>query len=132
MLEQAEEVTGVRANVTLADGGYHTAKNLEAGKRREQLLVMPERYHVGVQGPYFKDRFTYDAAIDSYVCPEGQRLPFRGLRRANGTISGPFRLYRASRTVCKSCPALGVCTKDKHTGRALWIGPSGLLLRQHR
>lgn len=132
MLERAEEVTGVRADATLAHGGYHTAKNLEAGQRREQRLVMPERYHVAVQGPYFKDRFTYDAATDSYVCPEGQSLPFQGLRRANGTISGPFRLYRASRTVCKSCPALGVCTRDKHTGRALWIGPSDLLLRQHR
>ncbi len=39
---------------------------------------------------------------------------------------------RASRTVCRSCPAYGVCTKDAHAGRALWIGPSDRLLRQHR
>ena len=39
---------------------------------------MTERYHPGVQGPYFKDRFIYDAATDRYVCPEGQWLPFRG------------------------------------------------------
>ena len=68
----------------------------------------------------------------TYLCPEGQRLPFRGLRRKNGKVRGPFRVYRASRTVCRACPAYGVCTKDVHSGRALWIGPSDALLRQHR
>ena len=59
-------------------------------------------------------------------------MPFRGLRGKNGKITGPFRVYRASRTVCWACPAYGVCTKDAHTGRALWIGPHDELLRQHR
>ena len=49
---------------------------------------MPERYHPGVQGPYFKDRFVYDAGTDTYLCPEGQRLPFRGLRSKNGKVAG--------------------------------------------
>lgn len=92
---------------------------------------MPERYHPGVQGPHFKDKFVYDPATDSYLCPQGQRLPFRELRRKNGNITGPFRVYRDSRTVCLSCPAYGVCTRDAHTGRALWIGPSDALLRKH-
>ena len=132
MLEQAEEMTGEPVPVTLADGGYHTAANLAAGEQRGDLFVMPERYHPGVQGPYFKDKFDYDAATDSYICPQGQRLPFRGLRRNNGKVPGPFRVYRASRTVCRACPAYGVCTKDAHSGRALWIGPYDALLRKHR
>ena len=132
MLEMSEEMTGVRVPVTLADGGYHTAANLREGDRRGDTLVMTERYHPGVQGPYFKDRFVHDATTDSYVCPEGQRLPFRGIRKANGRISGPFRLYRAPRAVCRACPAFGVCTKDKHAGRALWIGPVDTLIRKHR
>ena len=49
MLEQAEEMTGERVPVTLADGGYHTAANLEAGERRSDVFVMPERYHSGVR-----------------------------------------------------------------------------------
>ncbi len=132
MLEMSEEMTGVRVPVTLADGGYHTAANLREGEQRGDTLVMTERYHPGVQGPYFKDRFVYDAAADSYVCPEGQWLPFRGYRKVNGRIPGPFRLYRAPRAVCRACPAFGVCTKDKHTGRALWIGPADALIRKHR
>ena len=42
------------------------------------LFVMPERYHPGVPGPYFKDKSVYDPATDSYLCPQGQRLAFRG------------------------------------------------------
>jgi len=132
MLEQAEETTEARVPVTLADGGYHTAKNVQAGDLRGDTLVMPERYHAGVRGPYFKDRFVYDSVTDSYLCPRGQRIPFQGLRRNNGRIPGTYRVYRASRTVCHPCPAYGICTKDRHSGRALWIGPADASLRRHR
>ena len=130
MLNEAEAMTSVRVATTLADGGYHTAANIEAGDQRGQTLVMSERYGESVRGPYFKDRFIYDETTDSYRCPEGQVLPFRSMRLANGKT--PFRLYRASRVVCHACPAFGVCTKDKHTGRALWIRSTDGLLRRHR
>jgi transposase len=132
MLERTEESTGQRAQITLADGGYHTAANLEAGERRGQTLVMAERYQGEVQAPYFKDQFAYHTATDSYLCPHGHRLPFRGLRKSQLTGLRSIRVYRASRTACRTCPAFGVCTKDKRGGRALWIGPSDVLLRQHR
>ena len=132
MLEMSEEMTGAHVPMTLADGGYHTAANLQAGERRGDVLVMAERYHPGVQGPYFKDRFVHDAATDTYLCPQGQRLPFRGIRKVNGKIQGPIRVYRAPRAVCRACPAYGVCTRDAHTGRALWIGPADTLIRKHR
>ncbi len=132
MLEQAEELTGQRVPITLADGGYHTAANLEAGEHRGQLLVMGERYQGEVKSPYFKDQFAYDDRTDSYICPHGQRLPFRGLRKSKLTGSRSIRVYRASRTACRNCPAFGVCTRDKHAGRALWISSSDRLLRKHR
>jgi transposase len=132
MLEQAEEVTGERSPVTLTDGGYHNVANLAAGEHRGQTLVMAERYQGEVHEPYFKDQFRYDAATDSYTCPRGQSLPFRGHRIYPLTGSRSIRVYRASRTACRTCPAFGICTKDHHGGRALWIGPSDELLRRHR
>ena len=132
MLKQAEAMTGRRVPLTLADGGYHTAANLRAGGDRGDVFVMPERYHAGVRGPYFKDQFLYDAATDSYLCPQGKRLSFRGLRRNSGKIAGPYRVYQAFRAVCHACPAYGVCTRDVRAGRALWIGPTDTLLRKHR
>jgi hypothetical protein len=132
MLEKAEELTGQRVPITLADGGYHNAASLEAGERRGQLLVMGERYKDSCTRPYFKDQFDYDAANDSYTCPYGHRLPFRGLRRSKLTGLRSIRVYRASRTACHSCPAYGICTKDKHCGRMLWISSSDALLLKHR
>jgi hypothetical protein len=132
MLEKAEELTGQRAAITLVDGGYHTAASLEAGESRRQILVMSERYKDSRTGPYFKDQFTYDSASDSYTCPVGHCLPFRGLRNSKLTGSRSIRVYRASRTVCHSCPAYGFCTKDKHCGRTLWISSSEVLLLKHR
>ena len=120
MLEEAEEMTGVRAGTVLADAGYHAGANLEAGHERGQTLVIPERPRGGERGTYFKDQFVYDEATDSYRCPEGQMLSFRSMGRAHGKT--PIRLYRAPRGVCRACPAFGLCTKDKHSGRALWIG----------
>jgi hypothetical protein len=95
MMERSDGMTGERVPLTLADGWYHTAANLEAGEYRGDLFVMPARYHAGVRETYFKDRFVYDAATDIYICPLGQRLPFRGMRRNNGKVPGPFRVYRA-------------------------------------
>jgi hypothetical protein len=132
MLDQAEELTGERVPTTLADGGYHTAANLAAGKDRGQTLVMAERYQGAAKNPYFKDHFLYDAETDSYLCPKGHRLRFCGLRRCKSAALGQNRVYRASRTACRLCPAFGECTRDAHSGRALWIGPSDVLLREHR
>jgi hypothetical protein len=132
MMEQAEELTGERVPVTLADGGYHTVANLEAAKYREQTLVMTERYQAALQDPYFKDQFAYDSETDSYVCPQGHRLHFRGIRGSKYRDSRQYRVYGASRTDCRLCPAFGVCTRDAHAGRSLWIGSSDILLREHR
>jgi transposase len=130
MLEEAEGITGARTHTVLADAGYYTGANLAAGHARGQMLVIPQQQRGVERGGYFKDEFRYDEATDSYRCPEGQRLHFRGLGQTRGKT--PVRVYAALKQVCHHCPAYGVCTKDKHAGRVLWIGPDDLRLRQHR
>jgi IS5 family transposase len=132
MLEEAEEFTGERVAITLADGGYHTAANLEAGKSRNQTLVMTERHRQELKDPYFKDQFLYQPEMDSYLCPQGQTLHFRGLRQNKRPPFGKYRVYGVSRAICRACLAYGICTKDKHGGRVLWIGSSDRLLIEHR
>lgn len=129
---KTEDLTGQRVPITLADGGYNTVASLEAGLRRGQTLVMAQRNHHGEQNPYFKDNFIFDSQTDIYICPPKKRLLFRGIVRAKLHGSGPFRIYRASRTDCRTCLAFGTCTKDKHSGRALWISFFDELLRKHR
>jgi hypothetical protein len=130
MVEQAMDMTGEQAVVTLADAGYHSGANLEACAEREQQVVMPESSEAALRHPYHKGHFEYDAATDAYACPHGQVLQFTGIKQR--TASWPVRVYRASGAICRVCPAFGVCTKNRHLGRALEIGPHDAALRRHR
>ena len=129
MVEQAEETTGTRAQMTLADAGYFAASHLAECDRRGQQVVVSEARQRFLKDPYHKDRFTYDEHSDSFTCPQGQTLEFVRIQHANRV---PLRLYRASGAVCQACPVFRVCTKAKEIGRSLAIGPHDAVLRRHR
>ena len=129
MMEQAEETTGTRAQMTLADAGYFAASHLAECDRRGQKVVVSEARQRFLEDPYHKDRFTYDEHSDSFRCPQGRRLAFVRIQHANGV---PLRLYRASGAVCQACPAFRACTRAKEIGRSLAIGPHDEVLRRHR
>lgn len=130
MLEQAAANTGQAADLSLADGGYYSGTNLAACAEREQVVVMPEPQERALKNPYHKDHFSYEPDTDSYLCRQGQRLPFFGLKRRKR--GGMARVYRGSAEVCIGCVAFGSCTKSRQKGRTLEIGPQDKLLRQHR
>ena len=92
MLEQAEETTGTKACMTLADAGYYSGSNLSECAGRGQGVAMPETSQRQSRGhPYHKDRFAYDESSDSFMCPQGRVLPFERIRRAVrcGTAAPP-------------------------------------------
>ena len=118
------------AELTLADGGYHSGPNLAACAMLEQAVVMPEAQREALRDPYHKEAFRYDEATDSYRCPAGQTLTFRGEKHR--THRPVMRVYRGVAAVCRACPAFDACTQDQRQGRALEIGPEDTRLRQHR
>ena len=71
MVEQAEETTGTRAQMTLADAGYFAASHLEECARRGQQVVVSESRQRFLKDPYHKDQFTYNEQSDSFTCPQG-------------------------------------------------------------
>ena len=129
MMEKAEETTGTKSQMTLADAGYFAASHLAECDRRGQQVVVSEARQRFLKDPYHKDKFTYDDQSDSFRCPQGQTLDFVRIQHVNGV---PLRLYRASGAVCQACPALRACTKAKEIGRSLAIGPHDEVLRRHR
>lgn len=129
MMEQAEEMTGGKAEVTLADANFHSGANLEACAGREQMIVMSEPRAKDLDKPYHKDHFVYDAGSDSYTCPQGKILKFQRTGKYRNT---PVRVYGASGAICRNCAAFGVCTIDRRNGRRLEIGPQDSYLRKHR
>lgn len=129
MMEQAEEVTGTRTPMTLADAGYFGGKHLEASHRKGQQVAMPDSSPF-LKDPYHKDQFSYDEATDSYTCPHGQRLTFVPPRKSTKVPRLKYRV--ASASVCLACPAFGTCTKEYRYGRSLEISPHDRALRRHR
>ncbi len=135
LLEQAEETTGTRACLTLADAGYYSGSNLSECAGRGPAVAMPEtsprqsRGHPYHKDPYHKDRFANDESSDSFRCPQGKALPFDRIRIPPNGVH--YRFYRAPGAVCRACPAFGVCTKSKD-GRNATVGPYDAALRRHR
>jgi transposase len=122
-LAQAEATTGERAGITLVDGGYHSGENLAAAAGWQ--LAMPES-QVGLASPYHKDQFAYDAEQDAYQCPAGQLLTYRYTSKEGD------RVYRGKGSICRDCPAFGVCTTNRRQGRSLEVSRYEPELRAHR
>lgn len=129
MMDQAAENTAQGADLTLADAGYHSGKNLADCAERNQVVVMPESQQRALNNPYHKNNFRYEGEKDSYICPEGQRLDFSSIKRRKRV--GPVRVYRGSAAVCRGCVAFGICTTN-HRGRTLEVEAQDNLLREHR
>lgn len=132
MIEAAEENTGQAAEVTLADGGYHSGANLRECEKRGSEVLTVEAQTKALDGPYHKDNFTYDAQSDTYTCPEGQTLTCRGMRKHHRKKEEKVRLYRSVAKVCRACPAFGQCTKDERHGRSIEVSEYEDVLRRHR
>ncbi|MCL5257369.1 MAG: IS1182 family transposase [Chloroflexi bacterium] len=130
MIEEAKEATITGAEVTLADAGYHSEANLEAVREKGYRVLMPDRQGGKGVGPYHRDRFVYERETDSYTCPEGKKLEFRGVtKRRDGRV---IRVYHGSREDCLSCPAFGRCTKNRWHGRKLQVGVYEEVRLKHR
>ena len=69
MMEKAEEATGTKVPMTLADSGYFAGSELEECAQRGQKVVVPEVHQKTVDHPYHKDRFIYDETTDTYTWP---------------------------------------------------------------
>lgn len=100
------------------------------------------------QDPYRKENFKYDAATDSYRCPEKQPLTYTQTRKEltkNG-FSTEVRIYAASG--CNVCSQRELCTKSKENNRTISVNtqldiykkiakqnlesPMGIALRKQR
>lgn len=130
MVEAAQGATGRVAGTTLADGGYHSGANLAACQARCISVLMAESQEQALKGAYHKDRFGYDASSDCYLCPRGFRLHYVLTTHRKGRPSK--RIYRASASECRACPAFGECTRNRRQGRSLEVGEHEGILRSHR
>jgi hypothetical protein len=134
MLSDAEQSSGQRAAVSLADAGYHSAQNLADAEQAGRTVYVsdPELRREG-RSPetwaYHKDHFTYDAGADTYTCPCGQLLQYVETMQQKGQPGRTKRVYGCRS--CGLCPHRAECTQSK-AGRRIYVGQHDEELKRHR
>lgn len=97
----------------LADAGYFERTNIKDCCDDDMNIYVPYVNHSNNKslGLYTKEDFRYDPESDTYQCPAGQRLTFRGHRKKKAEIKE--KVYTTD--ACYSCPVKDKCTQSKKT-----------------
>jgi transposase len=117
LVEQHAAAVGRKPRAVIGDSGYGTSSNLIAlgrQKIRAHVSDLRSRLHNARQkGIYGFEKFTYDVASDTFVCPAAQTLIRHHYHAGRG-----YYEYRTRKGVCAACPLAKECTRSK-TGRTL-------------
>ncbi|MEA1999390.1 MAG: IS1182 family transposase [Euryarchaeota archaeon] len=123
MLEQTKENLGDVPEETVADSGYFSGEELaKAEEMGANVLVNVKHTPTFARGnvsddEYHQSKFTYNEKGDTYTCPKGGTLTYRGDRHKSGTTY-VARLY--SCIDYRECPFRHECSKSKR-GRTIAI-----------
>ena len=113
VLDRARFRFHLQVKRAVADSKYSTGENLRGLALRGIRAYMPLADHEQAS-PFFKHKAcTDDPATDTYRCPQGATLTFRG----NSSTTRSSR-YEAPAAVCAACPLRSRCT-DSSQGRVL-------------
>jgi transposase len=131
MIDQVEQNLGRVAEQTVADAGYFATTELASAeeKRYPVLVNLPEYAQEAEEKPYHASRFVYDAENDHCVCPQGERLPFDGIKSREKAHPYDVRVYRCQSY--ETCPVRWQCSPNKR-GRTVQIHPKHEALVRQR
>jgi transposase len=123
-IDQVEKNVGQLPRQVLVDGGYTDADNIIAmgnrgidligsfGNKHENMAA-----HFGVAEGFRRENFIYDAPSDTYTCPVGNILYYKGDQIEGRLIN---HRYQADWADCKACPHKRECSpKTKRRGRSI-------------
>lgn len=119
MATAAQDVLGGATPVVVADQGYYHGTEikacLEAGLT--PLVPRPLTSANEARGLFTKDDFVYEADVDAYRCPAGERLTYRS---TTVELDRTIKNYRTS--ACGRCALKPRCTRNRD-GRKLtrWV-----------
>ena len=118
----AQTATAARENLAVdeidvvADRGYYKIEDIEDCEAAgiTPYVPKPDRSPARHSGHYMKSEFKYDATIDAYGCPAGQRLVPLYRHCVSKTREGTWLISYANRAACQSCDLRDRCTKTTY------------------
>jgi len=110
LMEQHEQNTDCQLKTVVADYKYGTAENFVACHRQGVVTHLGDAQDKRgkVESIFGPERFEYQPASDTYVCPAGQRLRRRRYIRRQRVWE-----YGADKAVCAGCALRTQCTRSK-------------------
>jgi len=110
-ITQANETLEKKCDTACSDSGYANTDELEKIDEQGTKVIVPTQKQASKKEPkeFEKERFTYDAENDCYVCPEGHQLKYKGFdkyKRRN-----KYQIIQSS--ICHKCRHFKKCTKSK-------------------
>lgn len=129
-LDTIETEMGKLPKQVVVDGGYTSRENIidMAGRKVDLIgsigagnsnLTLGQMRRRGVTEDFFSDKFTFDADTNSYICPAGKPLIYKGKEKSPGKIN---YIYQANTQDCFRCPFKQRCCPGAKKGRTLIKG----------
>ena len=114
---QARDALGSERIDAVADKGYYKGEEIVACEDDGISVTLPKptTSNAKAHGRFDRKAFVYDAALDIYICPAGQRLAYRMTRKERGKV-----LHRYWTNACQSCPVKHHCTPAKERRVSRW------------
>jgi hypothetical protein len=114
MSVQAKKILETEELDAVADAGYFERENIKKchDDKIKTYVPRPNRSHNKSQGLYTNEDFIYDPQQDTYQCPAGQTLTFRGYRKRkkSGLVEKKYTTH-----ACYACQQKSKCTRSKTT-----------------
>ena len=115
--KQAKAALGAEKLDAIADRGYFNGEEILACEKADITTTLPKPItsNSKAEGRFGKQDFRYVAEEDVYICPAGERLPYRYTNEENGLI-----LRRYWTNACQSCAIKRACTTSKERRITRW------------
>jgi transposase len=110
MLERVDETHGITPDTLAADKCYGTGPFLGWLKDRDvtpHIIPVLDRQSQ-TNGLFPREAFAFDPDNNVFICPQGKILKHR-----NSNHATRIHTYRATETICGSCPLRHQCTRGK-------------------
>jgi transposase len=143
LLDAAARVIGHPLEAVSADAAYATLLDLQECAKRDVELFAPaqendftekKRAQRGVEERIDREAFTWLPAEQTYACPQGHRLDYRGKesKRRRGDQKVVEHRYHCPAEHCRICPLRDRCVRDPNHGRTIKRLEGQEILDAHR
>lgn len=114
-IETHQQNTAIEVRTAVADKAYGIGENY-AYLRQNRITpcISHKRYNASPDPAFSNDKFTFEKRSDSYLCPAGQRLTRKQIKREKNAV-----VYQIDRSVCQQCEHFAKCVNSKQAGRQI-------------